>query len=475
MSAPQVRQSGAGLADKTMGPLEVLAQSIAAIAPSAVMATGPALIVLSAGNGSWLSYVIAMVLVILIGLCVAQFGTKTASAGSLYGYVGQSLGAGGAFAAGWALVIGYTFIAMIGVVGVGIYGGALLDGIGVSTTSSVAQVVILIVAGLAAAAFSWIGIKISTRVGLVLEIVSIAAILILLVTTIVERGAAPDPAQLSLNGSSFDGITFGVVLAVLGFVGFESAAALGAEAKDPHRAIPRAVLTSAVVVGVLYVFAAYTSVLGLGTDGLGNSAAPMDDLSRTVGLSGFRYVIDLGVTASFFAVTIASINAASRVLFAVAHDGVLHTALRRAHTRHRTPHVAILALLPPVVLVPAIMILLGVTPLEVYAYTGTIGTFGYLTAYLLMAVGMPIYLRRHHTVRTHHWVLSAAAVVAILYVIYKNLVPVPAYPYNILPYLYLALLVIGIVWYAVARGRGAGGAGLVEPLSDPAAQELTPD
>ena len=46
-------------------------------------------------------------------------------------------------------------------------------------------------------------------------------------------------------------MTFGIVLAVLGFVGFESSASLGAEARDPHRAIPRAVLGSAVLVGIL--------------------------------------------------------------------------------------------------------------------------------------------------------------------------------------------------------------------------------
>ncbi|MEK6441455.1 APC family permease [Pseudonocardia sp. T1-2H] len=454
MSAPELDRPPTGLAHKTMGPVEVLAQSVAAIAPSAVMATGPALIVLSAGNGSWLSYLLALVTVVLIGLCVAQFGTKIASAGSLYDYVGQSLGRGSAFAAGWALVIGYLFIAMIGVVGVGIYGGALLEGVGIPAGATATQVVIFVIAGAAAAAFAWGGIKLSTRVGLMLEIASIAAILVLFVVTIAKHGATTDTAQIGLTGASSDGITFGVVLAVLGFVGFESAAALGAEAKDPHRAIPRAVLTSAVVVGVLYVFAAYTSVLGLGADGLGSSAAPMDDLARSVGLAGFRYVIDLGVVASFFAVTIASINAASRVLFSVAHDGVLHPALGRAHARHRTPHVAILALLPAVVVVPAVMVLVGMTPLAVYAYTGTIGTFGYLTAYLLMAIGMPIFLRRHHTVRAHHWVLAVAAAAAIVYVTYKNLVPVPDYPYNVLPYLYLALLVLGIAWYAIVRLRG---------------------
>lgn len=91
-----------GLARETMGPVEVLAQSIAAIAPSAVMATGPALVVLSAGNGTWLSYAMAMVLVLLIGMCVVQYGAHVASTGSLYSYVANSLGPGGAVTAGWA-------------------------------------------------------------------------------------------------------------------------------------------------------------------------------------------------------------------------------------------------------------------------------------------------------------------------------------------------------------------------------------
>jgi amino acid transporter len=456
VSAPPSDPAAAGLAHKTMGPIEVLAQSVAAIAPSAVMATGPALIVLSAGNGSWLSYLLALVTVVLIGLCVAQFGTKIASAGSLYGYVAKSLGPHGAFAAGWALVIGYVFIAMIGVVGFAIYGGQLLDGIGIPTTSLLVQILIFIAAGVAAVAFAWAGIKLSTRVGLVLEVLSIAAILVLFAVVLGRHGIAPDPAQTQLTGASGNGVTFGVVLAVLGFVGFESAAALGAEAKEPHGAIPRAVLISAVVVGLLYVLAAYVSILGLGTDGLSNSAAPLDDLAKGNGLGGFSYVIDLGVAASFFAVTIASINAAARVLYSIAHEGVLHTSLRRTHAQHRTPHVAILVLLPTIVLVPAVMVLAGVTPLNVYAYTGTIGTFGYLTAYLLMAIGMPIFLRRHHTVRLYHWVLSAAAVIAIVYVIYANLIPVPAPPYNVLPYLYLALLALGVGWYVIARRRDSG-------------------
>lgn len=444
--------SHAGLANKSMGGVEVFAQSLAGIAPSAVMATGPALIVLSAGNGTWLSYSLAMATVLLIGLCIVQFGNRIASTGSLYSYVAQSLGGTGAFVAGWALAIGYVFIAMIGVVGTALYGSSFLEAFGVNAGSRPAQLAIFVVAAVAAVGLAVVGIKLSTRFGLVLEIFSIGAILVLLVVTLFRTGAI-DHAQTSLSGTTSNGITFGVVLAVLGFVGFESSAALGAEARDPHRAIPRAVLFSAIAVGVMYVFAAFVTVKGLGVAALSTSGAPMDDLARVANMSGFRYVIDLGVMMSFFAVTIASVNAASRIFYTMAHERVMPAALAKTHPRHRTPHIALMMLLPPVLVVPAIMLLSGTTPLNIYAYTGTIGTFGYLTAYLLMAIGMPIFMTRRGAMRAYHPVIAVAATAAIIYVVYKNLVPIPPSPYNILPYIYLGLLLIGVVWFLALRWR----------------------
>ncbi|MEO6957190.1 MAG: APC family permease [Antricoccus sp.] len=442
----------AGLASKSMGQIEVFAQSLAGIAPSAVMATGPALIVVSAGNGTWLSYGIAMVTVLLIGLCIVQFGNRIASTGSLYSYVAHSLGSGSAFTTGWTLAIGYIFIAMTGAAGTALYGAGFLGAFGINAQNKPAYLIILIVAIVLATALAAVGIKLSTRFGLILEIFSLLAILTLLVATLFHHGVT-DHAQIHLTGASSNGITFGVVLGTLGFVGFESAAALGAEARDPHRAIPRAVLISAIVVGVLYIFSAYVSVKGLGAVALAKSADPMDDLSKAANMGGFRYVIDLGVMMSFFAVIIASINAASRIYYTMAHEQMMPKPIGKTHRTHRTPHVAIMAIFPAVLIVPAIMLITGTTPLNIIAYTGTIGTFGYLTAYLLMAVGMPTFMRSHRAMRAYHPVIAIAATLAIIYVVYKNLVPVPPSPYNILPYIYLGLLVIGIVWYLAIRWR----------------------
>src|SRR5205085_11982377 len=79
-------------------------------------------------------------------------------------------------------------------------------------------------------------------------------------------------------------ITVGIVLAVLSFIGFETAAALGEETRNPHRNIPRAVFGSMIVVGVFYVLMAYVGTVGYGINkmvsGYGNDPAPFDTIGR---------------------------------------------------------------------------------------------------------------------------------------------------------------------------------------------------
>ncbi|WP_245159612.1 APC family permease [Blastococcus sp. CT_GayMR19] len=447
-------RSDRGLAHDSMTQLEVMAQSVAAIAPSAVMASLPVLIALYAGPAAWMSFVAAIVVVVLVGLCVAQFARRFASSGSLYSYVARGLGPTGAFAAGWGLVIGYTCIAMVGVIGTGLYLGNFLETLGLPATSTIGYVVLFVIAAVGAAAFAIIGIKISTRLGLVLEIISVTAVLVVLVVVLARNGIAAGPSQFSFEGASFDGVTFGIVLAVLGFVGFESAASLGAEARDPHRTIPRAVVGSALIVGGLYVFATYTSVLGFdGPENLSASTAPISDLAEQNGLGGLTWIVDLGVTASFFAVIIASINAAARVLYTMGEEDVLPAALGQAHRTHKTPHVAIAVIAPVVGLVPVLLVATGTAAFNVIGYAGTLGTFGYMLAYLLMAASLPFFLRRRGEANPLSTVLAVVVVVALLYVFFKNVWPVPPSPYNLLPWIFLAVLVLGLAWYFSVRVR----------------------
>jgi hypothetical protein len=123
----------------------------------------------------------------------------------------------------------------------------------------------------------------------------------------------------------------GGVLAIFAFVGFESAGSLGREARNPKRTIGRAVLWSAGLVGLLYVFVVYTQVYGFsGTEpGFAKSTAPLPELADIVHLPVLAPIVGLGIVCSMFACTLACINAASRVLYTMAQDGLAGQRLAR--------------------------------------------------------------------------------------------------------------------------------------------------
>ena len=54
------------------------------------------------------------------------------------------------------------------------------------------------------------------------------------------------------------------MLGFTAFIGFEAAAVLGEEARDPLRAIPRAVLTTVLIALAYYVFVTWAMAIGLG-------------------------------------------------------------------------------------------------------------------------------------------------------------------------------------------------------------------
>src|SRR6202041_1720648 len=151
--------------------------------------------------------------------------------------------------------------------------------------------------------------------------------------------AAPGYGTVSPQRRGVSGMRLGMVLALFSFVGFESATALGAEARNPLRTIPRAVLQSAIGLGVLFVVCAYAEVMGfrgLPTT-LVQSAAPFHVLAQQMGVSALGVAVDGGATLSMFACVLACITAAARVLLLMAYNGLTPAGLSRTHDRNETP------------------------------------------------------------------------------------------------------------------------------------------
>lgn len=454
MSNSTSTKSDSGLRAGVMGSSELFAQAIANIAPSAVIAFTAAAIYLTAGKATWVSFAVATVIILAVGYNISQFAKRRASAGSLYSYAAKGLGPFGAYFTGITLILGCFGIASASLSGSTVYMTTVLNNLGLPVSGALSQVVIAIVLGSAATFFTIRGIRLSARVSLVLELISITIISIVLVLALITLGdKAFDPSQFNFEGIPFSGVATGMVLAILGFVGFSSADALGREARDAYRAIPRAIMWSAVGVGLLYVFAAYTQVAVLG-DKLGGAASPMDDIAAFVGMPAwFIPILNFGIAASFFAVVVAPINVIGRIVYVMGKEGVIHESLGRTHESHLTPHRAILWIAPFIILLPAALYLMGFDGISVLVWINTTGTYGYMFAYAAVSLAAVRYLKTLNAATPLVWVSAIVSVLGMAYVFYANVFPIPAFPFNVLPWIFLALVAIALVWYANLKSK----------------------
>ena len=451
--------STSGLRSDCLPFSEVFAQSIANIAPTATPALTLALVFASAGTGTWLTYAIATLGLVFVGLNINQFARRSASPGSLYAYIAKGLGPTAGVIAGWALIVAYLFTGMTVLCGFANFAQVLLSPTGIAP-SPVFLVAI-------AAGIGWYlayrDIQLSAALMLWLEITSLAIIMLLGVIVLFHKGTLIDPAQLTLKGATPSGMMYGLVLGILSFVGFESATTLGDEAKAPLKTIPRAVIFSTVVSGLFFVIVGYIEVFGF--DGLQtslkDSASPLNDLAQAASVGFFGVLISACALVSMFACVLACMNAGSRILFTMGRHSVIHRTLGRAHRRNGTPHVAVTLAAVVMFLCTAALLLSGVTIINGFIYFGTIAAYGFLTAYILISIAAPCYLARERRLKFRH-ILYAIAGVGIMSIPLVSsigipgegsLFPVPPTPFNLFPYLFLLYLAIGTGWFIFLRMR----------------------
>src|ERR1700722_18041835 len=444
-----------GLRGEALSPMETLAQSVSTIAPTSTPAATIPLVAALAGNGTWLAYLLAMVAILLVAWCISRFARYSASPGSLYTSANMILPPWLSAVAAWSLLLAYiaTGSSVIG----GFYHYANLLLVDVMGHGFSGAALAVIVTGVSVW-IAWRDVKISARLMLWIEALSLLVIVAVVALVLVRQGFHVDPGQLHLTAITGGGLRLGLVLALFSFVGFESATTLGAEARNPLKTIPRVVIESAVIAGLFFIVSAYSEVLGFHVSGqdLGTSQAPMHVLAGVAHVPALGLMIDIGATVSLFAGTLGCITAAARVLLLMAHNGLAHGTFRTTHARNETPTFAVLATGSAAVLPVAVLAYRGSSGLDVYGWMGSLATYGFIVTYALVCAALPRYLRDHGAYRRTAQLISILAGLAMLAAMVGNLYPVPDGPYGKLPYVYLAYLVAGMLWFlAQRRGKPA--------------------
>lgn len=441
-----------GLHKGVLGPMETLAQSVSAMAPSTSASLTIPLVFALAGNGTWFVYLLALGATLLVGFCVSRFARLSASPGSLYSYTANTLPPFFGVTAAWGLLLAYL------ATGASVAGGTLYYAVLLCQQFlhwSPPALPTLVVACALAAWIAYRDVKLSAELMLWLEAISIGFVLIVLAVLLFRFGFHFDLDQFRLKGVSLFALGPALVLSMFSFVGFESATTLGGEAREPLRTIPRAVVQCAILAGVFFMLCSYSEVLGFrGESGqLSESTSPLHHLAAKAGISPLGVAIDFGAGISMFACVLACITASARVLMRMAHGGLLPAALKNTGRRHATPGAAIALSAALMLVATSGLALRGVSGSDMYDWLGSLSVFGFLTAYALVAIALPF--ARHALGQHSHRVaiLSVLTVMVMILIVIFDLRSATDENHARIPWIYLAYIAAGLAWYALRRKK----------------------
>jgi amino acid transporter len=406
-----------------------------------------------------LCYVIGFVVALLVANQYSEFSREIPSSGSAYTFVSEGLGSRMGFLTAWvgliAVAIGvpYSFILL----------GAnlqtlMLRWFGINLHWSFWFVLALGVAF----ALCYLGVRQSMNVDLTFLAFEMLVCLVLAGIVLFHVGqqggltAAPfSPSTIPPGGD----LTVGIVLAVLSYIGFEAAAALGEETRDPHRNIPRAVFGSMIVVGLFYVFMAYVGTVGYGINhmvtGFANDAAPFDTIARHYSGSFLAVLIDLVGLLSFFGAALAIINGGARIMYKVGSDGLLPRWAAWLHPARQTPVGSVTALC---VFGLVVGLILGfiMTPITAFGFLGTLDALFVLIIYALVCIASITFFWRKRRAQFNVLrngiapVLGTLLIAAIFAAIFIS--PAPP-PLNLIPYVLAVWVLLGVAMLFVLRRK----------------------
>jgi amino acid transporter len=432
---------------------ETIGQSIANIAPTLTPALNISVVAGLAGVGSWISYLIATIGCVFVGACIATLAKRHPEAGSYFVYIGRNFGPVTGALAGWTMILAYLTTAAAVVFGFPLFLQNFLTVFHVTLSFTEQMVFAVAFLGLVTYA-AYRDIQVSSRIGLVMETISIGIIIIITAIVVGKHGTVVDPTQLDISKLPVGGVMSAMAFAVFSFVGFESAATLAKESANPQRNVPFAVIGSAAAAGTFFVIMSYCMVLGMNDNAgaIGGSSSPFADMTAKAGLPWAAGVVYFAAMISAFACALACINASSRMFYSMGRYQFLHGSMGVVHGVHKTPYFAVYmsALVTLIIVVP---LAIGQGFLNGFGLTGTIATYGFVVVYFGVCVTAPVDMYKGGTMKAQHVIFGFIGAALMAFVVYASLFPYPAAPFNWLPPLFVIYLVIGLVWFLVLKSK----------------------
>lgn len=469
-----------GLHKGVLGQGEVIFQAVSHLGPAlGIIVIGPQLAGL-VGAAVPLILLMALVAILLTGLCVSMLARKLPSSGGYYSYVSHGLGERAGFVTAWAYFLYDPLIPTIATLfTAGILEPVIEQNLGFHLPWWVIVLVLLSIVHFATVRGIQPSARLTVAVGIAESLIIVAFAVFLLVRT----GSAAftfDPFRLSGTGSSTNTVFLAFAFGVLLFTGFESAAPLAEETANPRRAIPRTVVISIIAVGAVWVLAGYAMVVGWGTGSLADIGAGENAFFALADrFSGWAWLLlALALLNSSLASALAGQNAGARVLYTLGRSGILPRRLAAVHPKHRTP---VAALTATTLLNVAVCLGVGfwLTPTGAFSFVGLFVTLGVIVVYVLGNLSVIRLFRTRFRAEWHpvkHVLLPVLASAILLVGLYYTVWPFPVWPLNLAAAIVAGWLVLGLVlslvlWRTRREGLIAAAQLLTDTTGEPTGTE----
>lgn len=428
----------------------VLFQSVAHIAPALALIFALTVGVQYAGAALPLSTLLGFIGIMAVAFCVGQLARVLPAAGYYMTWTGNSIGPRYGFMAGWfvlmseAIPMGGLYLIM------GTTFGAFL---GSYASFSIHWLVIDVVLAATVGFLLWRGIKVSGTAGVVLGTLEITILGVLIIWLIIKAGGHNTLSVFTPGAPGVShrwvGVLRAVIYAVPTFAGFETAAVLAEESREPRRFIPRAVVLATFACGVFFVAGAYAGVVAWGPAkiaGYASSSNAWQVLAHHVwGFAG-ALLIFLALINSIAGNSSAEATASTRLMYAMGRIGSLPRWFGAVHSRRKVPDNAIFVLTGGSFAISVITSWIFGGPEQGFAFTISLGAIFAILLYISACISVPfLYLRqlRSEFNVVKHLLIPLVGVLIFIGPLIALVYPVPPYPLNIIPYIDLGWLLLG--------------------------------
>ncbi len=459
-----------------IGLTEVLFQSITHMAPAVATALSIGAATSFAAGITPLAVVLALVAVLFTAYSMGELARHLPSAGGMYTYVARGLGSFAGWLLAWAFLLAEPIVPAALYASFGLFGAAFITTI-TGFTHELLWLPLAVLCGLIVWGLVYRGITISTRVGVALGIIEIGIFLLVSLLLIINAGSRNTVSVFIPGEQGLLPALQGMVFCLLAFVGFEAAAPLAEETRDPRRTIRQAVIWSAVLIGLFYVFNYYAATVYFGPENMSgfltaNEGDPWGGMANEV-LPGIgSLLITFAILNSSLANANAGANASTRAIYSLGRARILPAALADVHPTYRTPvnAVHIQGVLAIVLAVVLGLLFAGYAfggPLTTYIFIGYIlGLLfaGMYVAVNIAAIGYYLGEGRAEFNPLKHVVVPVVGVILLIPAFLGALggvtipilnVPIPplAQPIDVVPAFVAIWMLAGIVLYFVLRSN----------------------